>query len=436
MLSFIDPVMYASTPDNPNTMGMAITLTEPVDGQLLAEAIEDTRERFPYFYVRPQVKDADLIVVPNELPMVVRDIWAPTKLASASVNYHIAAWKFEGKRLAVEAMHVISDGSGFIPYVKSVLFTYLSRKLGIEFDRTGFKLPGDVIPESEIGDPFSQEQIDAIEAPFYKKAQVKDFAQVKEPDASWRAFCIKLPEKDVIKYCGELDASPNALISVLLARAMHRVQPTDDRVILGGIAVNYKAILGNFDNYRGFSNLAYISFPPKNLGKDLSLLCTTPRGQIMLQAMPENVLFELKEMKKGMEMLHSIPSIEAKMLMIGHEAGHKRTSFTVSYANSRSFGPLDPYIEEIYAMAEPTSSSIVCEITCINHTFFLHFEQCFESEAIFDAFMEELRAVGISAELIRKENFQVSSVSYDGLDFSILNSLLSAVGGLAKMIGA
>ena len=429
MPSYIDPVLYASTPATPNTMGVTVTLTEPVDTQILGEAVEQVRERFPYFYVRPQIEGAHLVLVPNELPMVVRDTWEPTLLLSTKTNYHVASWKCEGRRLAVEALHVISDGAGFLPYVKSVLFCYLSKRYGIDFDPTGFKLPGDAIPPSEIGNPFPEEQIDAIEAPFYRKPEFKRFAQIEEPDAPWRAFCIKLPVDEVMRYCGELDASPNALVCVLLARAVHKIQPQNDKVILGGVAINQKAILGNYDNYRGFSDLVYVDYKPDNLDKDLSLLCTVTRGQIMLQAQPENALFALKKMKEGLSGLLKIPSIGLKMLAIWPTASRRRTTFTLSYANSRSFGPLDPYIEELYYLTEPSTSAVMCEIACINQAFFLHFEQRFESEALLNAFLDEMRSVGIQPELLRREDYRTSSVRYDDLSIPLVEGVTSVVDG-------
>lgn len=69
-------------------------------------------------------------------------------------NYHMTAFKYEGNAFAVEMSHVISDGSGAIPYFKSVLYLYLSRKTGLQFDPAGFHLSGDPISENETGDPF------------------------------------------------------------------------------------------------------------------------------------------------------------------------------------------------------------------------------------------------------------------------------------------
>ena len=168
MKEFYEPMLYLSTPDHPNTMGVLVALKEPVDGDILQEVVEELRVRFPYFYVKVTAKENDLFPVPNPLPMTVRNTWNPINLNSEASNFHLAAWKYDGKRLAFEISHSLTDGAGVLPYIKSALYLYLSRKTGLTFDRHGFRLPGDDIPESETGNPFAGQDIDGA-APLYTK---------------------------------------------------------------------------------------------------------------------------------------------------------------------------------------------------------------------------------------------------------------------------
>ena len=46
MSEYYEPMLYLCTPRLPNTMAMSLTLTEPVDGDVLSEAVEELRERF------------------------------------------------------------------------------------------------------------------------------------------------------------------------------------------------------------------------------------------------------------------------------------------------------------------------------------------------------------------------------------------------------
>ena len=47
MAEYYEPNLYMSSPGFPNTMGVFVTLGEPVDGGILQEVVEELRERFP-----------------------------------------------------------------------------------------------------------------------------------------------------------------------------------------------------------------------------------------------------------------------------------------------------------------------------------------------------------------------------------------------------
>ena len=99
--------------------------------------MEELRIRFPYFYIKAAYEGSDLITVPNDLPMTVRNTWEPVCLNAKESNYHLAAWKYEGHRLAFEIPHDLTDGAGVFPYIKSAMFLYLSRVTGKTFDNAG-----------------------------------------------------------------------------------------------------------------------------------------------------------------------------------------------------------------------------------------------------------------------------------------------------------
>lgn len=172
--------------------------------------------------------------------------------------------------------------------------------------------------------------------------------------------------------------------------------------IIGGdrftvsVCVNRKAMLGNFNNYRMCIGEAILDFSKERDLEDLTKTCTIARGQLMLQFQPENLLWELKQMKR---MLWP-PSPDIA-----------RASICVSYVNSRGFGPLDPWIEELYIVTSLSKiTDVLCEITCINHHFFLAFMQPFSSEKYFRCFLDELDAAGFSYERIRSEPLRMCGI--------------------------
>ena len=407
MAEFYEPMLYMSTPEHPNTMGVCIVLKESVDGEILRNAVEDLRVRFPYFYVKAVPFGNDLTVEDNSLPMTVRNTWEPINLNSKESNFHLAAWKFEGRKLAFEISHSLTDGAGVLPYVKSTLFLYLSRRYGVSFDREGFRLPGDKIPLSETGNPFAELDIDGAEEPVYTKETITDFYRfgdgtLKDPFATY----VKIPESQMMEFCRDYDGSPNTFLAVMFARAVRRYDPASDKTVSVSIAIDHKAMLGNYDNYRLFANVLELDFAKDRSLKDIAKNCTIARGQLMLQASMENSLWAMKQRKATYAKLNQVP-LDMKLGMIAKSAGCLRWSISISYANSRSFGPLDPYIDELYMMAEPGVADVLCEIACINHFFFLCIARTFPSEKFTDIFLDELSTVGIDYEVTGREPFHL-----------------------------
>ncbi len=407
MSEFYEPTLFMSTPEHPNTMGVMLKLKEPVDGDILRDVVEQLRDRFPYFYVRAVPEGNDLIPVDNPLPMTVRGTWDAIKLNAEESNYHLAAWKYEGPRAAFEISHSLTDGAGVLPYMKSVMYLYLSRKTGKTFDPAGFRLPGNKIPASETANPFPDLDIDGVEEPMYQKQTTEDFYRPnKTGGIDPRIFYLKLPEAQVMKYCRDNDGSPNVFCSVMLAKAARRFDPKDDKTISVCVAIDHKAMLGNYDNYRMFANVVELDFPASRSLEDVEKACTIARGQMMLQAQPENSMWAVKQRKALSDRFSQMP-LEMKTGTLAKMAGSPRWSISVSYVNSRSFGPLDPYIEELYVLAEPGVTDVACEVACINQSFFLSIMQNFSSGAFFDALLEELSQTGIDYEVMGREPFRL-----------------------------
>ncbi len=412
---YYDPILCTCSPENPMTMGVTAVLTEEIDGELLKEAALELRERFAYFYVRAKIEDNDIVVVPNPLPMTVRNTWAPIELASKEANYHLAAIKYEGNRICLEMNHALSDGAGVSPFFKSLLFVYLSKKTGVSFPVQGFRLPGSEAPLSETGDPFAAVDTDSVQGPLYEKKPTADFYRL--PSRTGEAdhiYYLKMPVSAVMKYCKENDGSPNVLMAVLIARAIRRVDPISEKTVTVSVAIDHKSMLGNSENYRMFANAYELDFPKKRQLDDIMKLCTMTRGQLMLQAQPENSAWYIKTRKMGFEKMKAMP-LQMKLDILPKAASASRWTASVSYVNSRSFGPLDPYIKELYNLAEVRSIDVVCEIACINNSFFVAFAQCNSSRELFEALLCELEQASIPFEIMRDEEYHLCGLRYEDM---------------------
>ena len=418
MIKYYDPMLFTSTPEHPETAGILTVLTEPVDGEILRHAVESLRDRYPYFYIRAEVNGTDLISVPNPLPMAVRNSLETVPLLSKEANYHWLAFRYSGNTFILDFSHILADGSGIFPFFKSVLYCYLKEKTGADLAPEGFRLPGQTLSALEAGDPFPELDLKSAK-PFYTKKPVLNFYRVKKKlkdnDRKKRNFYLRLPEAPVMKLCGENDGSPNVLLAVLLAKSVWRMDPESRQPVTTAIAINHKAILGNHESWQTFSDTAIVDYPKKIAGWSLSKLCTITRGQIMLQVQPENSASYIKNIKRAQEMLHPLP-LPLKAELMKNVLNISRATACVSYTNSRSFGPLDPYISQIYGLSDPDVFDIQIEVICVNHCFFLQFAQKFSSRDFYEAFLQELEEAGIPAEETGEDCGILPGVRYDGID--------------------
>ena len=396
MREFYEPVLNLSDPEHHSIMGAFLTLKDPVDGGILRSAVETLRTRFPYFYVRAAYRGKDEEIVPNGLPMTIRNTWDPISLNTEAANFHLAAWKYEGRRLAFEISHSLTDGTGVLPYVQSVLYLYLSKVTGSFFDPAGIRLPGQPIPESETGNPFRDLDADGA-VPLYQKKPIPDFFRLAcGTDRDKTVFCLKLSESQVMRYCREFDGTPNVFISVMMAKAARRFDPSCEKTVTAMVCIDHKALLGNHDNYRCFVGSAILDFPRDRNLDNINEACTIARGQLMLQAQPENSLWEIRRMKQGLP--PPVPDIPL-------------ASICVSYPGGRSFGPLGLWIDEFYIMTSLSKiTDVLCEITCVGHSFFLAFMQPFSLPDYFRCFLEELTSAGIRYELLRSEPLRLCNI--------------------------
>ena len=138
----------------------------------------------------------------------------------------------------------------------------MSNKLGLSFDRTGFRLPGGNIPESETGNPFAGLDIDGAKEPSSAKEPTIDFYRLGEgADSDPRIAYVRLPEAQFMEHCKNNAASPNAFLSVMFARAARRYDPASEKTVSVSVSVDHKAMLGNYDNYRMASGSVSWVFP-------------------------------------------------------------------------------------------------------------------------------------------------------------------------------
>ena len=116
-----------------NFFRLSATLTEPVDAEVLRRALDVTVRRFPsiavrlrrgaFWYYLEEIPKAPAIQPEKSCPLAHAPFHEVRQCAFRVLVYH--------ERIAVEFFHALTDGTGALVFLKSLLAEYLSQKYGL-----------------------------------------------------------------------------------------------------------------------------------------------------------------------------------------------------------------------------------------------------------------------------------------------------------------
>ena len=116
-----------------NFFRLSATLTEPVDTEVLRRALDVTVRRFPsiavrlrrgaFWYYLEEIPKAPPIQPEKSCPLAHAPFYEVRQCAFRVLVYH--------ERIAVEFFHALTDGTGALVFLKSLLAEYLSQKYGL-----------------------------------------------------------------------------------------------------------------------------------------------------------------------------------------------------------------------------------------------------------------------------------------------------------------
>ena len=116
-----------------NFFRLSATLTEPVDTEVLRRTLDVTVRRFPsiavrlrrgaFWYYLEEIPKAPAIQAEKSCPLAHAPFYEVRQCAFRVLVYH--------ERIAVEFFHALTDGTGALVFLKSLLAEYLSQKYGL-----------------------------------------------------------------------------------------------------------------------------------------------------------------------------------------------------------------------------------------------------------------------------------------------------------------
>ena len=208
-----------------NVFRLSMTLTEEVDTAVLQSALDVTVRRFPsiaarlrrgvFWYYLQQLSAAPPISEESSYPL--------TKMSRREIRrcaFRVIVYK---KRIAVELFHSLTDGTGAMVFLKSLVAEYLQQKHGVHITAEHGVLGRLEEPdEGELEDSFQKYagQVNASR----QSTDAWRVSGVPEEDDFLHLTCFRVPVQAALEKAHEYGVSLTAFLCAVMMQALQQLQ--------------------------------------------------------------------------------------------------------------------------------------------------------------------------------------------------------------------
>ena len=404
-----NPLLYGANKDFFSTFRLAIRMNSPVDYELLARSVEKAMVRYPYFCVYPEREGETLVLRYNKRPLPVFPDDRTVTLGSEDSRGHLISFGCKDRTIFIDASHYLADGMGVDPLLKSLLYIYVSERYGTEgLEVERIRMPDSPVCEGEFAYPFPDRMIEAEELDILPKAPEEAYSL--DPDAFDKdglyAYHLHIPQKAMMAKASSSDGSPVSFISVLLYRALHRLDQNIDKPVVAHVQHQYRSTLQTPMSHHSLVNYIPVVLSPRMSGWDVEKQNTVVRGQVILKGGRDADVVAIRHLIEAFPVDASLADKKEAMARYAEESIHGKT-FGISYVGKMDWCGLERYVNDLHAYIgeKHTENMLLIEIMTVGEDFSLTFMQSGRGEKYLNAFLQEIRALDIPVSLVGEEKY-------------------------------
>ena len=211
-----------------NMFRLSATLTETVDVDILQSALDVTVRRFPsiaarlrrgvFWYYLQQLSKAPEIMPERSYPL--------TRMSRQEMRrcaFRVVVYK---KRVAVEFFHSVTDGTGGMIFLNTLLAEYLQQRFRIA-------IPAEDGVLGRLEEPSKEEMEDSFQryaadvAASRAEADAYHLRGTPEADEFVHLTCLELPVKQVLSKAHEYGVSLTVFLAAAMMQALLKIQAQD-----------------------------------------------------------------------------------------------------------------------------------------------------------------------------------------------------------------
>jgi hypothetical protein len=337
-------------------------------------------------------------------------------LGSEEVGGHLVSFGCKDKSIFIDVSHYIADGMGVEPMMKALLYIYASERYGAEGlvaerirladcpiceGEHAYPFPDAVCPEGGQGEP--AEEVYALDPLAFDKGGAY-------------AYHLHIPQRAMMAKASTSDGSPVSFLSVLLYRALHRLDRGIAKPIVAHVQHQYRAALGTPMSHHSLVNYLPVVLSPRLRSRDVEKQNTIVRGQVILKGEREADVASVNRLIGAFPQDGSFAEKREAMAHYAKDSIRGKT-FGISYVGKMDWCGLERYVDDLHAYIgeKHTENMLLIEVMTIGDDFSLTFMQSGRGRRYLDAFIGEAEALGIPVRLVGEERYALCNTTLAGL---------------------
>lgn len=390
-----------------NVFRLSATLTEDIDPVIMQSALDVTVRRFPsiaarlrrgvFWYYLEQVSHAPPICQESSYPL--------TRMSFSEIRSCALRVIVYKKRLAVEFFHSLTDGSGGLVFLKSLLAEYLQQRYGLVIPAENGVLGRleDPSPE-ELEDSF-QKYAGSVSAS-RRESDAWHLSGTREPGGFLHLTCMEVPTPAVLEKAHGYGVSLTVYLSACMMRALLDAQAErvpdlrHRRHVKVLIPVNLRRIFPS----KTLRNFALYSTPeadPRLGDYTIGELCAIIRHRMGLDITPQSMASKIAaNVNSERSIFVKIMPLfikNAVMKAVFNAVGEKKSSLSLSnLGNVRLPEVMMPYVERMdFILGVQATAPSNCGVLSFRDTLYINFIRNIREPDLEYAFFRVLREEGI-----------------------------------------
>ncbi|MBE6982670.1 MAG: steryl acetyl hydrolase [Ruminococcaceae bacterium] len=393
-----------------NVFRLSATLKEDVDTAILQSALDVTVRRFPvlcarlrrgvFWYYLQELQQAPEIREENCYPLVRMYAEEMGQCAFRVIIYK--------KRVAIEMFHALTDGTGGLVFLKTLLAEYIFQKYGVHVSATCGVL-------GRLEEPTPEEMEDSFQkyaGPVSASRRGNDAWQVfgtPEADNFMHVTCLRLKTEELVRQAKAIGVTVTVYLCAVMMDALQEMQAEKIKSVMHrkAIKVQIPVNLRSLFPSRSLRNFALYTTPeidPRLGHYSFAELCDVVRSRMALEINPKfmSTMIATNIRSEKILAVRVIPLFVKNLIMkmVFDAVGERKSCLSFSNLGLiRLPEEMDPYIDRFdFILGVQASAPYNCGVVSYGDTTCVNFIRNIRESELEYHFFKALQRRGLSVE--------------------------------------